>query len=664
MKVLGLHGSSELLHQSSYNYANFHDAAAALVMEGRIVCAFEEERLNRIKHTNKVPLLAVTSCLRYANISLKDVDYITLSEEEDAANAAMGVSSIRSFLKEFFYLHFGHAPSEEKFLFYDHHFTHATSALYTSPFKDCLILTIDGAGNYCSGKIFKCTERKLAHVTTFDVKKSLGHFYTFVTGILGFNYFDDYKVMGLAPYGDPTTYRKLFRSFYSLLPRGNYEIYPDKVCQLYKQSHLTVGSRELTQIHKDIAASLQESLEEIVIHILSHYRKTVGSKNLVLSGGVALNCSMNGKILNSGLFDNCFVFPAANDSGLPIGSALAGYFEKARLPIHTRVPLADVYLGNDIGDADIIRKKLSEWTGFISFVEKKNICKVAGKLLTVNKVIGWVQGRSEFGPRSLGNRSILANPMHADNKERINLMVKKRESFRPFAPSVLEEKLIKYFETPNKSAKYPYMTIILKVKKKYHRILGAVTHVDGTARVQTVSKETNRKYWDLIDSFGKFTGIPILLNTSFNNNSEPIVDSVTDSIVCFLTTGIDYLVIGDFLVKKTDRKLREIGSLVPRLSDYVRLSKISFPCQSGGVPSDEYQLLNTYSDFKVDIDVETYNALLIANGKSTVSEIFDKMSLDLKGSGGNKLREKFLELWGKRLIRLYPVDKHKDHKLC
>ncbi|PZR20932.1 MAG: hypothetical protein DI539_09380 [Flavobacterium psychrophilum] len=644
MKIIGMHGSSDLMHETGIGYTSFHDAAAVLVDNGKVVCGFEEERLNRIKHTNKAPVNAIRACLDFAGISIDDIDYFAISQEENEADAMLKPFSAREFLSHFLKDEFGKAVNHDKFLFFDHHYSHAASAYYSAPFDECLLLTLDGDGGKYSGRVFHGVDGKIASIHNYNIGQSIGHFYSMVTMILGFKFFDDYKVMGLAPYGDSSKYRQLFQSFYTLLPEGEFSISRDKVDDLTMIR--TIGLEDtLTQDHKDIAASLQEALEVIVMHILGHFAKKTGCRNLGLAGGVALNCTMNGNIMNSGLFDNVFVFPAANDSGLPIGSAFAACAQQRNGPIDR---VQHLYLGKDIGDNAAIVEELSKWSDLISFEELADIEKKVAHLLAENNVVGWIQGRSEFGPRALGNRSILANPTHASNKERVNAMVKKREAFRPFAPSVLREHLSEYFEAP--TTDFPFMTFILKVKSNQVAALGAVTHVDRTARVQTVSLEHNPRYWKLISEFKKISDIPVLLNTSFNNNAEPIVDSVRDSIVCFLTTGIDYLAVGDFIVRKKRKSNRTLANLRVKLPPYIRLCRIS--SHELGIPLHTYWITNTYNNVKIQVEEEIFKLLQKKDHKRPISAKLKASNYSVRKKAS--ILSTLFDLWGKRLVCLEP----------
>jgi carbamoyltransferase len=444
----------------------------------------------------------------------------------------------------------------------------------------------------------------------------------------------------------------LFRQFYSLLPDGNYVIQTERLMSLFKVLQPRRKWEPLTQVHKDIAASLQEALEDVVFHVIRHYQQKTKERNLCLAGGVAHNCTLNGKILSSGLFENVFVQPAAHDAGGALGAALVTYYLSG--PKVARAPaLKHVFWGTDIGDDRAILKHLLQWQSFIDFHRDDNISETVAGLISSGSVIGWAQGRAEFGPRALGNRSILADPRPVENKDKINQMVKKREGYRPFAPSVLEEDADEYFDIPNKEKQLPFMIFVVKVKEDKRDILGAVTHVDGTARAQTVSRETNEKFWRLIHAFKAITGIPILLNTSFNNNVEPIVDSVEDAIVCFLTTKLDYLVTGDYLITKKEIPWQAHLSLKPSLAAHITLNQVKM-LDLDCIPSTHFLIRNSYdSDFQYALSPKAYQLLMSADGIKSIEMLIDE-SCKLSDEEAGEIVQELLELWSQRLIILRP----------
>src|SRR3989344_6023646 len=618
MLILGFNGGVDLIDEmpSTPYKNNFHDSSAALIEDGKIVFAIEEERLNMIKHSTKFPILSIKSCLSSKGICLKDLDAITYYGQSltewlrlrIVENPSLGLIADQApFMKGMFEKTFGESVSLSKFHFILHHLAHAMSAYCLSGFENSLCLTIDGMGDGSAGKVYDIKRSKIKELCDIPIMDSMGSYYLNVIGFLGYGLFDEYKVMGLAPYGNPGKFRKIFTSFYKLYSKGEFEIIDsDKIF-----------------------------------------------KKLCLAGGVAHNCTVNGKILQSGLFKNIFIQPAAHDAGCAIGSAL--YYHHKYGQNTSKTKLKHVYLGTDIGENEDVAVQLEKWDKFLLFRRSPDVIRETASLLANGKVIGWVQGKSEFGPRALGNRSILADPRPERNKERINQLIKKREGYRPFAPSILEEVAEKYFtvDMTNETTKHQmgYMLYVLSVKKRYRKVLGAITHVDGTARIQTVSKETNEKYWKLIEAFGKETGIPIVLNTSFNNNAEPIVDSTEDAIVCFLTTGLDYLVANDYIVQKKKISLVQNLSMVISLPRYVVLHE-TVSVNKGGRMYEDHHLSVTYDrDASYKLSTDIASVIKEANTSKTIGNILD--SLGIKSLEKRKeVFGKLFELWSNRLIIL------------
>ncbi len=651
MKILGISGNLHLAHENSDG--DKHDAAAVLVIDGKVAAAIEEERINRIKHTDKFPVNAIRFVLQQTGTTWEDLDQVCyyglpayFFEEGESLSLAEKIQEIAR-------VNFGYEIDEKKLYFVHHHLAHAVSTFYMSGFDRALVLSIDGQGDGISGMILNGEGKKLQVLEKYSVENSLGIYYLNVIYILGYKQFDEYKVMGLAPYGNPATYRDLFKTFYTLLPEGRYSIDLKKVKKCYLLTPRREKDEPFNQIHKDIAAALQESLEDIVMHILKHYQKKYNHTKLCLAGGVAHNCSMNGKILYSGLFEDVFVQPASHDAGCALGAALYRCHELN--PQETFPILKHLYWGTPTGDNDAILETLESWQDFLHYEKVDHIAQKTARLLAEGFVIGWVQGKSEFGPRALGNRSIAADPRPAENKDIINEMVKKREAYRPFAPSVLEEYVRDYYDVPAGHPRFPYMIFVVNVKKEVQELLGAVTHVDGTARIQSVSREDNPAYWELIDEFRKITGVPILLNTSFNNNAEPIVDSVTDAVVCFYTTKLNYLVIGDYLIGKKDVPFREYLKLAPSLPVHNILAQTN-----RFVSPDElrrmYEIKNNFDNgYRSLVSAEVFRILNEVDGRMglTLDDLMEKTGV------ANEEQKKIImdeikELWGKRFIRLQP----------
>lgn len=649
--VLGISGSDVSLLHPLEDWPNelllpssaAHDSAAVLLANGEVLFAVEEERLNRVKHANRLPAQAIRLCLQeYAARSTASsqlhVAYYNLPSS--AALKEHAVDATVQALAEYFGITL--PPTSVHLL--GHHYCHAASAFLPSPFSESLVLSIDAEGDGLCATINVgngSSIRVLREVPWHD--RSVGFLYDEVTRHLGFARYDEYKVMGLAPYGDPARYRRSIRRAYELLPAGEWRVRLAELPAILR-SELGAARRHedpVLQHHCDIAAALQDGLETILLHILSHYRVESKQKYLCLAGGVALNCTANSRILASGLFDDVFVQPAAHDAGAALGAALAVHSE---ITSSRPAPMRHVYWGPRV-NGDEIPRQLGSWASFVEFEHCADVFARAAELLDAGNVLGWVSGRSEFGPRALGNRSILADPRPASQKDLINAMVKKREAFRPFAPAVLEEAAAEYFVMgPGRAL--PWMIFVADVVPEKRQLLGAVTHIDGSARVQTVAHEINPRFWRLLSAFRERTGLPILLNTSFNNNAEPIVESIADAIVCFLTTGLNFLVLDDYLVRKKPLTPAILSELIVSLPAYMKLEETTQYASDGrlmtyrGV-SNRYYLRRVFP-----VSPATARALQRADCRRTVAEVLD--------CPVEQVFEEILELWSERLIRLTP----------
>lgn len=664
MLCLGFSGGLNRVYENPYELPNAftHDGAAVLVENGRVVAATEEERLNRIKHSNKFPTESIRYCLESVGVSLGDLDRLAFYATEAYCDALLNRIYLsrpevtrplkaRDVMRGLLLQEFGAEVDPERIVFVRHHMAHAVSAFAMSGFDESLVLAIDGYGDFLSGLTAVGRGESLEELETFPQSDSLGLLYLEVIQFLGYGAFDEYKVMGLAPYGDPSVYREVMSGFYDLLPEGGYRLHLGRIAPaLLERVGVRKKGQPFTRSHKDLAASLQEALEKIVFHILRHRRESLGLRNLCLAGGVAHNCTLNGKLLYSGLFDDIFVQPASHDAGCALGAALMASQEAGSPPPCERLP--HIYWGRDVGDDAAVERELRAWEGFLEIERPADLARRAAELMADGAVIGWARGRSEFGPRALGNRSILADPRPASNKDRINQMVKKREGYRPFAPSVLEEDAREFFELPPGDAAFPFMIFVVRVRADKRELLGAITHVDGTARLHTVGRDTNPEYWELIKAFKEITGVPVLLNTSFNNNVEPIVDSAEDAVASFLTTGLDYLVLGPFLARK--RAATDAGwmSLRAQMPSYARLHQTrAFIDNSRRQTACEIR--TTFSNKVVaSISGEMFELLSKADGGPTIGDLLNSNGFAPERRA--ELLSEFGELWALRLLRLRP----------
>lgn len=539
-----------------------HDAAACLMENGVVIAAVEEERLNRIKHTSFFPRQSIAFCLREAGLSLGEIDTIAYCFAETDVNRfidklhirypALPVADARQRITHLMSIWF---LSEDESLpnleFVNHHLSHAVSAFAQSDLSEALTLVVDGTGGLEATSVYRATSAGLDLLESLPTKNSLGNFYTAGTELLGYSEFDEYKVMGLAPHGDPDRYAHLINAAYSLEDSGRFTANSSRLQQIVLDSGFSPRRRgeDFTRDHKDLAAALQRAFEELVFHFVDYWQKETGLTNLCLAGGAAHNCTANGKLAQFSRFERIFVHPASHDAGAAVGAALAVQSD-VEVKESQRSGAVMPYWGPAVGDDVVVHERLTKWSSYVSVEHCNDVVASTADLLAAGDVIGWVQGRSEFGPRALGNRSIIADARPAENQHRINAVVKKRESYRPFAPAVPVERASEYFAIPDGVPVCNYMSFVLPVRPDQRELLGAITHVDGTARVQTVRSSDNNRFWNLLTAFGERTGTPVLLNTSFNNNHEPIVDSIDDAIASFLTTDLDALVVGNHLVRK------------------------------------------------------------------------------------------------------------------
>jgi Predicted carbamoyl transferase, NodU family len=558
----------------------YHDSAAALMKDGILVAAAQEERFTRKKHDQDFPTNAIHYCLQEGGIQAQDLDYIgfydkpfTKFERLLTTYIATFPISLPSFLKAMPVwlkekLWIPQKMREElgdagKLLFVEHHLSHAASAFFVSPFSEAAILTADGVGEWETTTMGMGNDRTLTLTKSIHFPHSLGLLYSAFTYYLGFRVNSaEYKVMGLAPYGKPVFADLILRELVSLKDDGSFRLnmkyfaYDYGLTMTNKNFHTLFGvpprtpESTLTQFHKDVAASIQYVTDEIMLRMTTDLHKKTGSDNLCLAGGVALNCVSNSKVLASSGFKQMFIQPAAGDAGGSVGAAF--YIYNMLLKNERTYTWSHNFLGPEYSD-EAIEQVLNQLNLGGERFSNNTLLKRTAQLIADQQVVGWFQGRMEFGPRSLGARSILADPRNPDNYSRVNLKIKFRESFRPFAPTVLLERMKDYFEFDQPS---PYMLFVAQVRPD-RRTIPAVTHVDGSARLQTIVRDDHALFYDLIIEFEKLTGCPVLINTSFNVRGEPIVCTPFDAIKCFLRTDMDYLILGNFVLDK--RKIKESG---------------------------------------------------------------------------------------------------------
>jgi carbamoyltransferase len=552
------------------NYSQMHDSSACIARDGEVLFAVAEERLSRVKHDARFPALAIRACLDFAGARAEELDFVcqgwsppSVGYLHDLRNYATGrqpldsralLNSTRHFVSMWhqcsgenrFRQVFGAARPE--FRLFEHHLAHAVSAYAFAGFDEAAILVIDGRGAWEATSIWRGRGGRIEHVQTIPWPNSLGLFYAQFTHYLGFEpYSDEWKVMGLAPYGKPGIDLGQFISIGGDGYRVATRLLIGRDSAPSEGIEAILGPRrapesEITDHHKDIAFAVQDACEQAMLRLAASAVAKTRCRDLCLAGGVALNSKANGKILTSGLVNNLFIQPAAGDDGVCLGAALAPHLDGGgELPVHK---MRHAYLGPESSDATV---EGALTTYKIRHTRVGDPAKAAAELLANGKILGWFQGRMEFGPRALGSRSILADPRDPQMTEKVNNAVKFREWWRPFAPSMLAESATDYVESANDS---PFMVLTAQVRPEKRGVIPAVTHVDGSARPQTVERDVNPVYWKLICEFGRRTGVPVVMNTSFNLRGEPIVCTPTDAIRTFFSSGMDALVIGSFLVVK------------------------------------------------------------------------------------------------------------------
>ena len=591
--------------------AFYHDSAATILVDGKIIAAAQEERFTRKKHDSSYPYNAIDFVLNYANLKLNDVEQIIFFEkpflkferllETYVAFAPKGFKSFcvampiwlkdKLFQKKMLFnelkRHDDNFKDEKKIYFSDHHLSHAASAFFPSPFKEAVVLTADGVGEWATTTVAVGKANNLVIKKEIHFPHSLGLLYSAFTYYTGFKVNSgEYKLMGLAPYGTPIYEDKIINNLIDIKEDGTFRLnqkyfnYATGLTMTSKKFHNLFGAEprnskkdQLTQFHMDIAASIQKVTEDIMVKLAKSLKEEFNIPNLCLAGGVALNCVANGKILKEKIFDNIWVQPAAGDAGGSLGAALALWHIEQNNPriVSSNDDMQGSYLGPEYSNKEI-QNELDKIGAVYKIKNEEDLLNQTADDLSIGEAIGWFQGRMEFGPRSLGNRSILGDPRSSEMQKNLNLKIKYRESFRPFAPSILKEDQDEWFDINVDS---PYMLMVtninkdktIKMTEDQKKLFGidklnikrskipAVTHVDYSARIQTVHKETNKKYYKLIKKFKEKTNCPVIVNTSFNVRGEPIVSTPSDAFNCFMGTELDKLVIGNCYLEKKSQNI-------------------------------------------------------------------------------------------------------------
>jgi carbamoyltransferase len=552
------------------NYSQMHDSSACLVRDGELVFAVAEERISRAKHDARFPENAIRACLEFTRIKAEQLDEVCFGWQVPGAafrhdlkcyaSGKMPATYLNGLNSTLHFMSMWHqeggakrftqifGATKARMRFVDHHLAHALSAYSFSGFNDAAVVVMDGRGAWEATSIWQGRDGRLEHVLTIPFPDSVGYFYSEFTEYLGFQRnSDEWKVMGLAPYGKPGVDLRAFIEAEAAPYKVNARKLVANGAAPFAEMVRLFGPRrvpesEIDEWHKDVAYAVQDACEVAMMSVVKMAVEKTKSRNVCLAGGVALNSKANGKIVASGLVDKFFVQPAASDDGVALGAALAPYLDGGgRLPMKA---MRHAYLGPEFND-EAIENALRTYK--LKYTRLSDVAAGAAELLSNGKILGWFQGRMEFGPRALGSRSILADPRDPEMNAKVNNAVKFREWWRPFAPSMKKEAAAEYLESASDS---PFMILTAQVRAEKRAVIPSVTHVDGSARPQTVEKEINPLYWRLIDEFGKRTGVPVVMNTSFNLRGEAIVHTPTDAIRTFFSSGMDALVIGSFLVEK------------------------------------------------------------------------------------------------------------------
>ena len=558
------------------------DSSAALLIDGEVVCATEEERFTRQKHWAGLPIKSIEFCLSSQHLKMSDISSICIGRDPNAKilnkmkfmakNIKPSISMLKqrfsnrsdlNSLKDDINNHFGFCPKIE---FIEHHRAHLASAFFSSPFEEATLISIDGSGDFSTIMIGKGIGNKIEVIESQDFPVSIGLFYTAFTQFLGFPYYgDEYKVMGLSPYGSPDYLKEMrsimwsgdknildWNSSFFNLNNGtlSYGDNNPNVSQMFNETNFEklFGSKrskneEINQRHKNIASSLQRRTEELIFEIIERAFKQTGISNLCIAGGVAQNSVANGKILNNTPIKDIYIPSAGHDAGISMGASQFHYFHN--LDNKRVAALYDANLGISFSN-EIIKEIIERQDLSYKYLEDDILFKYVAKAISSNNVIGFFDGKAEFGPRALGSRSILADPRNSKAQQLLNEKIKKRESFRPFAPSILEDYGEEYFENYQFT---PFMERVLPIRKEKQKLIPAVTHIDGSGRLQSVKESLRPRYYRLIKEFYERTGVPILINTSFNEN-EPVVNIPEEAIDCYLRTDMDMLVLGNYILEK------------------------------------------------------------------------------------------------------------------
>jgi carbamoyltransferase len=582
MFTLGLAGGLDAVHEQRLdtpeNYT--YDGAAVLLEDGVVVAAIEEERLDRIKHSNKFPVRAIRFCLESRGLSLTDLSSIAYYVDEAAADALLTRMYLtrpefpcRMRARTLMHATLGAALSGDfdsaKLRFYEHRLTHAACAMHQSGFEASLVFVIDNAGGLYAGRRGPEGAVSMETLVLTPPAKALQKLCHAILPFLGLGLFEEYKALALAALGDGKIFKAEVGGLYELLPGGEYRLHLDRVPALIAAIEPPRSGAELHQRHYDLAASLQRAMEEIVLHILKHYQAVTGLRHLCVAGGMAENVETNSALLYSGLFDEVFVHPAAYDSGCALGAALLASQDDGRPAPQTRVQ--GVRWGSSLASRSAIDTELRRWSGFLRAEHNNDAVHRAAEMIAGGSLVAWVEGRSDFGSHALGSRNVLALPNSVENAVRLHRALGRPETYRQLALLIREEDVEAWCELPPGYGALPFQTFTVRVRASKYAQVAAALNADGKAKVQTVSRELHPRLWGLLGELEQMKSAPALLSASFNRSSEPTVESIEDAAACFIASGLDYLVAGDLIAERTAASRAAWMSLTISLPPYTQL---------------------------------------------------------------------------------------------
>jgi carbamoyltransferase len=663
MFALGLAGGLDAIHEQVLddprNYT--YDGAAVLLRDGVVVAAMEEERLDRIKHSNKFPVRAIQFCLGTQRLRIGDLDSIAYYVDEPTADALLTQMYLarpefqkrldaRSLMRAVLGRELGCDIDPSRIEFYEHKLTHAACAMHQSGFDAALVYVIDNAGGLYAGQRDRSSAVSMQTIALTKPAESLQKLCHALLPFFGLGLFEEYKALALATYGNPKPFERSLDALYELLPDGQYRLRLDRVAGLLAEIEPPRAGAELSSWHRDLAAALQAAMERIVLHVLAHHRATTGLRRLCMAGGMAENSWTNSAVLYAGLFDDVFVHPAAYDSGCALGAALLASQNGGRPAPRAR--LCDVSWGSDIGGPSAVSAELNRWSGFVEVEPSNDVAAVAAKLIAGGALVGWVQGRSHFGTHALGSRNVLADPRIAPNRERLHRALGRTETYRPLTVMIREDDLALWCDLPPGIATLAFQTFAVLIRPDRRAELEAALHPDGRARVQTISEATEPLLWRLIGELGQLTGCAAVLSASLNRSVEPTAESIDDAVACFVRSGLDYLIVGDRIARKVASSWDSLLTLRIALPPYVQLvRRKGWTERQRGTASDELRatfaggpanpITQNLGDALADLDAEMPLRQLVA-------------AAGLDPDGERRLVGEITELWSAGMVVLRP----------